>query len=80
MSVWVGAQKSGMEKGFGMSKVCCNLRPKSLRDWGAAGRGKGAEERGVPGHTSRHPGICSVVLWEAPKSGVPALLLLLEQR
>lgn len=29
---WVGAQKSRMEKGFGTSKVHCNLRPEALRD------------------------------------------------
>lgn len=69
--VWVGVQKSRMEKGFGMSKVHCNLRPKVLEGLGCSKQeeGRGVEERGVPGHTIRHPGICNAVLWEAPKSG-----------
>lgn len=64
---WVGAQKSRMEKSVGPSKVHCNLRPEVLEGLGCSRRREGAEGRGAPGQTRRHPGICRADLWEAPK-------------
>lgn len=44
--VWVGVQKSRMEKGFGMSKVHCNLRPKVLEGLGCSRRRGGSKGKG----------------------------------
>lgn len=64
---WVGSQKSRMEKSVVTSKVHCNLRPEVLEGLGFSGKREGSGGGGAPGHSRRHPGMCSANLWEAPK-------------
>lgn len=59
-------RKAGWKKSVGTSKVHCNLRP-VLEGLGCSRRREAAEDRGAPGQTMSHPGICSADLWEAPK-------------